>query len=250
MNLENSIKDVIAKKLEDGSIEKLVEEQLEKGMSKVLSDLFGSYGAVNEVIEKQIKSVMIPYLEKYDYSEYVTKLDCVLVEILKNTSIDNKKMLENFQKLMLPEKRKTIKVSELFEIWGKYVAENVDTSDLEVYCDDGEPSYELVEIKLTVEHDNDSKRSWSIYDYATLIFECEHDEEMNFAVRLSKWEKSNKEEWDIEYKGLKDISSLRHLNDFEILLMRLNQDGTKIIIDTESESDEIQPEAEPEATFS
>lgn len=30
MNLENSIKDVITKKLEDGTVEKLVSEQLEK----------------------------------------------------------------------------------------------------------------------------------------------------------------------------------------------------------------------------
>ena len=30
MNLENSIKDVITKKLEDGTVEKIVAEQLEK----------------------------------------------------------------------------------------------------------------------------------------------------------------------------------------------------------------------------
>ena len=102
MNLENSIKDVISKKLEDGSIEKLVEEQLEKGVSNALSSLFSGYGDVTKVIEKQVKSVMIPYLSQYDYSNYIVKLDSILVDVLKASSLENKKMLENFKDLMLP----------------------------------------------------------------------------------------------------------------------------------------------------
>lgn len=249
MSLENSIKDVITKKLEDGSVEKLIEEQLEKGVSNALSSLFGSYGDVTKVIEKQVKSVMVPYLEHYDYSNYIVKLDSVLVEVLKKSSLDNKKMLENFKALLLPEERKTIKVSELFDIWSKYVAEEVETSGLEVNCDDGDPTYETVEITLDVEHDSDSKRSWSCFDYATVIFECDHDEKMNFSIRISKYNNSKDEGWDIEYRSEKGISSLRYLNDFEILLMRLSQAGTKLIIDENSINDEIMPEKEPEATF-
>jgi hypothetical protein len=250
MNLENSIKDVISKKLEDGSIEKLVEEQLEKGVKNALDHMFGSYGDVTKIIETQIKSVMIPYLEGYDYSQYILKLDTVLVEVLKSLSFENKNMLKNFKKLMLPmERRKTIKTSELFDIWSKYVAENIDVSGLEVNFDDG-PTYEYVEISLEVEHDNDGKRSWSSYDRATLILECEHDEDMNFAIRLSKWKDRKEEEWTIEYDEVRDVNSLRYLSEFGVFLMQLNQAGTKLIIDTESEKDEILPEAEPEASFS
>ncbi len=75
MNLENSIKDVITKKLEDGTVEKLVSEQLENGVNAALKDLFGNYGDVTKIIKEKVKSVIVPYLENYDYSEYVTKLD-------------------------------------------------------------------------------------------------------------------------------------------------------------------------------
>ena len=145
MNLENSIKDVITKSLEDGLVEKLVAEQLEKGITNALGNLFRSYGDVTEIIEKQIKSVMVPYLEKYDYSEYITKLDSVLVDVLKNTTFENKKMLENFRDLMVVEEKEEIKVSELFNIWTEFVAKNVDTDDLDVDFDDG-PHYEYVEL--------------------------------------------------------------------------------------------------------
>ena len=36
MSIENSIKDVIAKKLEDGTIEELVSKQFEKGVNEAL----------------------------------------------------------------------------------------------------------------------------------------------------------------------------------------------------------------------
>ncbi|WP_094603439.1 hypothetical protein [Sporomusa silvacetica] len=245
--LENSIKDVIGKKLEDGTIEKLVAEQLEKGVLNALDSLFRSYGDVTKVIEDKIKSVMVPYLEGYDYSKYIVKLDSVLVEVLENCALDNKKMLTNFKELMLPEERKTIKASELYDIWCKYVAKEVETNGLEIDYDDG-PTYTPVEVTLNVDYDND--RSWSSFNYATLVFECEHDEEMNFAIRLNRWTGDKEEDqWGIGYDKVKDIASLRRLNDFEILLMRLDQAGTKLIMDTDSESDEITPEEEPEATY-
>lgn len=147
MNLESSIKDVIGKQLVDGTVEKLIEEQLQKGVTKALESLFSSYGEVTKVIEKQVKSVMVPYLESYDYSDYITKLDSVLVDVLKNSALENKKLLENFKDLMIREDRKEIKVTELFEVWKKYVAKNVETDGLEIDFDD-RPSYEYVEILL------------------------------------------------------------------------------------------------------
>lgn len=116
MNLENSIKGVITQKLEDGIVERLVGEQLEKGISEALNSLFRSWGDGSKVIEEKLKEVIVPYLENYDYSEYVLKLDAALVEILQNTTLDNRKMLENFKDLMITEERKTIKVSEIFDI--------------------------------------------------------------------------------------------------------------------------------------
>lgn len=247
MNLENSIKDVIAKKMEDGTVERLISEELEKGIRKSLEELFGWRGDASKVIEEKIKSVMVPYLENYDYSKYITKLDSVLVEILKKSTIDNKKMLENFKDLMTVEERKTIKVSEIFDIWKNHVAKRIDTSELEVVFDDG-VSYEWPEVTLEVEYEEE--RSWSCFKYAKLVFECEKDEEMNLEIRLSRYENSRDKGWNISYKNAHDISSLRRLDELEIFLMRLDQAGTKVEIDTEYESDEVEVEAEPEASFS
>lgn len=249
MNLENSIKDIISKKLEDGTIEKLIGQQLETGIAKALDGLLGSYGDVTKIIEKEIKSVMVPYLESYDYSQYITKLDSVLVEVLKSAAVDNKKILENFKELMTDDEMKTIKVSEIYEKWMDYVAKNVDTSELEIDYDDG-VSYQNVDVSLNFEEDDN--KSWSSFSYATLTFECEKDEKMNFEIKLSKYDEQKKSSWDISYesKHIHDIRSLKHLNEMEIFLMKLSQNYTKIEIDKTYENDEVTPESEPEASFS
>lgn len=247
MNLESSIKDVISKKLEDGSIEKLIEQQLEKGVVNALDSLFRSYGDVTKVIEEKIKSVMVPYLESYDYSKYLVKLDDVLVEVLKNSALENKKLLENFKELMIPEERKVIKASELFDIWTKFVAENVETDGLDVDYDDG-VSYVPVEVSMEVEYED--SRDWSSFEYAKLILECEHDEKMNFEISISRYKKDKEKKWDIHYRNDHELRNLRYLDKFEILLMRLDQTNVKLELDTDYESDEITPEKEPEASWS
>lgn len=246
MNLESNIKDVISKKMEDGTVEKLISEQLENGVKNALDNLFRSYGDVTEVIQKKVKSVMIPYLESYDYTDYLVKLDSVLVDVLKNSALENKKLLSNFKELMIDHSIKEIKVTDLFDRWMKFVGENVDTDDLDVGYDD-EPTYEAVDVSFEIERD--SERDWSCFEHATLIFECEHDDNMNFEIKLYRYTKSSNEDWTIDYKHASDLSSLRNINEFEVFLMALCQDYTKLIIDSDGDSDEVTPEKRPEVSY-
>jgi hypothetical protein len=245
MTIEGAIKDVITTKLEEGIIEKLVAETFEKGVRKALEDLLGSYGDVTKVIKDKIKEVMVDRLDGFDYSEYIVKLDAVLVEILKNTALDHKKLLENFKELMTNEESPNqVKVSDIFEQFKKHVAANINTSKLEVETDDG-PSYECVAVTMEVEYEE--KRSWSCFERAKVVFECEKDEELNCEIHLSKFKEYP---WGLRSEMDTSIKSLRHLNAFQVYLLQLDQIGDKIKIDSDFLEDEVQPEAEPEVSFS
>lgn len=247
MDLEEIIKNVITQKVNDGAIEKLVSDQFEKSVNRVLDHVFGPYGDATEIIEREVKSVMIPYLEKYDYSKYIIKLDDVLIDVLNNVTFENRKMLGNFQKLMASEDKRVITVSELFDAWANYVSNNIDTLNLDIDYDD-DVSYECVEITSNVVYEDGP--SWTSFEYAKLIFECEKDKTVNFEIRLSHWKNDKNNEWDICYNNFCDISSLRYLNDFEILLMRLDQNNIKIKIDTNYKDCEIEVAAESEPSWS
>ena len=246
MGLENAINDVIALKMGDGTIERLVAENLEKGVNKALESLFGGYGDVTKIIEKKIKESMVDQIERFDYSKYVAKLDHVLIEILKNTTLDNKKILSNFQNLMVETNfPKVVKLSDIFEEFKKYVAKAVDTSKLEVVFDDG-VSYEHVRITLEVEREEE--RSWSSFEKVKVVFECEKDESLNTSFRMSKFREYP---WTVDADIDSSITSLRRLDDFKIYLLKLKQNVVDIEIDIDIENDEdvAYPDAQPEASF-
>jgi len=243
-NLEKNLHDELDQQLDSGIVEKVLREKFEKCVGDVVENTF-KWGNVKKKIEEKIESAMVSYIERNDFSEYVVKLDSVLTEVIKNASVDNAKLLKNFEHLMTPPEVETIKASELFKKWCKYVAKKVDTDGLEVNYDDG-VSYEPVEVSMEVEFCEE--RDWSEFKYAVLRFECEHDENLNFEISLNKWGK--KELWDMGFRKESDISSLRYLDEFSIYLMRLNQAFVKIELDTSCDSDEVIPEKEPEPTFS
>lgn len=192
---------------------------------------------------------MVPYIESYDFSEYLPKLDSVLTEIVNSDfCIGNKKILENFKDLMMKPEQKEIKLTDLFKAWIKQCERDIDTEDLDIDYDDG-VSYQYVECEMRFELED--KPSWSSMQRAVITFENEHDEKLNVEIPVSKWIWDNGKEEPYTLSSYKDltISSLRNLSEFEVLLLRLSRAKTAIVIDKEYDDSYIRPEKEPEADF-
>lgn len=245
MTLENAIKSVLEQKMVDGTVEKLVGEKVEQGIERALNDLFGSYGDITKVIEKKLKDVMVPQIERHDFSRYLVKLDAVLTELSNTTAMQNKQLLDNFAVLMTETPNK-LKASEIFEKWKEFSADDIETEGLEVDYDD-RPTYESVEVSLSFEQTEG--RSWSSFENGQLIFECEHDEQLNFIVPLQRW-KTLDDYWTITDLQNVDITSIKNISKFEAFIRSLKQNYSKIYVDTEYETDHLSPTAEPEAEWS
>lgn len=246
MDFEKKILSILDKKLNDGTIDKIIEEKLKKGVSEALDGVFGYRGEAKEAIEGKIKEVMVPVIERHDFNQYMVKLDSCLTEIVNSTNLaDNKRILENFKSLLKEPDYEEIQISKIFEQYCEHVAKNVDTSNLEANCEDGEPYYENVTASMEVEHED---KGWfkSSYDDCVVKFTCEDDEDLNCRIRLYK--EGNKDKWSIlNCTDSIEINSLRNLSDFETFLSVLKRGFVKIILDTESEEiDDIEPEEKPE----
>lgn len=235
--------------LSDDEVTEIVRDKFKEAIAGAAEDAF-RWGDVKRAIEKNIKEVMVPYIENFDFSIYLPKLDSVLTEIINaDACIGNKKILENFRNLMLEPESKSIKLTDLFHAWIKKCEKAIDTDDLEICYDDG-VSYCPVECEMRFEVQD--KPLWSSFGRAVIIFENEHDEKLNIEIPVSRWEwNSGKiEPWTLSISNDVRISSLRHMDDFQILLLRMERAGTEIIIDKDYDDGEIQPEKEPEASFS
>lgn len=247
---EMKVAEVVSNKLNDGTVEKLIEQELEKAIVKSLDDIFSYNGAGKKLLKEKLSEVMVPAIEKHDFNRYLVKLDEVLTDIVNQTSLaDNQKILENFEGLMKEPNIKEIKLSEIFKKYCEHVAKNVDTSELEAICEDGEPYYQHVTANMEVEHVD---KGWfkSMYDDCFVKFTCEEDEELNCQIKLYK--KSSDDKWSI-LNGIEaiEINSLRNLSDFEVFLSVIQRSFTKIIMDTESKcDDDIEPDDKPEWSLS
>lgn len=230
--------------LSSDEVEAIVKEGFKKALQNAVDNAFG-WGAAKCAIEEKVKDVMVPYIESYDFSEYLPKLDSVLTEIVNSDfCIGNKKVLENFKNLMMKPEQKEVKLTDLFKAWIRQCERDIDTDGLDIDYDDG-VSYQSVECEMRFELED--KPSWSSTQRAVITFENEHDEKLNVEIPVSKWKE---EPYTLSvYKDLM-ISSLNGLSEFEVLLLRLSRARTAIIIDREYDDNYIQPEAEPEASFS
>lgn len=238
--LEQAIARIVDEKLNDGTVERIVSEKLEEAISGAMNDVFGWNGKGKEELRKRIQDIMVPAIEKHDFNRYLVKMDAVLTEIINNTNLaDNERILENFKKLMKEPDYKEIKLSDIFKEYCKYVAENVNTDNLEVYTDDT-PSYQLVNAVVDVEC-----TGYTYYQERTVHMMCEEDDGLEICFRLHRW--NDESSWKIyRFNEYLDINSLRNMNEFEVFLCTLKRAYVDVIIDTNRAQEEVQPEAEPE----
>ena len=243
---EKKISEVVSSKLNDGTVERLIEQKLEEVIKKSLDDVFGYCGDGKKLFDKKLNETIVPVIERHDFNQYLVKLDEVLTSIINQTSIaDNKRILDSFKECLTEPQQKEIKLSEIFEKYRQHVADNVSTDDLEACCDDGEPYYEYVTANMEVEHED---KGWFVskYDDCYVKFTCEEDKDLNCQIKLYKG--TDEKEWKI-LKGINgiEINSLRNLSSFEVFLSVIQRSYTKIILDTENEyADDIEPTEKPE----
>lgn len=246
MSLELEIKKIIETKLTDGTIEQMISEAFTKAIQNATNDIFSNYsGNGTKAIKTKLEEILIPAIEKYDFNNYLIKLDSILAEIVNSYVVsENKKLLENFKFLTKNKDVPTeIKLSELFEIYGHYIETEIDVSNLQPNEDDPR-YYESVSISAEVTYDE--VPSWSSFEYGKIIFSCEEDEEQSFMINISKWNgtsyKNYEQNWSIKFDTPATLSSIRYLNDFELFLLQLQQEHTKIIIDENYINESIIPD--------
>lgn len=249
-NFDEDIQRITQEVLEDGTVDKIIREKVVKGFESAISDAF-RWGDLEKAIKARVTAVLVPFIEQYDMEEYVVKLDQVLTEIVNQTSlVDNKNILEGFQFMMIEPQSKEVKLSELFSEYKNFVAKNMETSGRKVRYDSDAPEYEPMDVAVAFEEEE--SKSWSSFKYATLDFSVDDDEqesELNRTVRLSRWNNDKKSGWEIRTECNPTISSLRHLDKFDLLLVKLQRADARLIVDVNRDDDYVYSDAKPEPTY-
>lgn len=240
---EERIVKAVTDKLNDGTVEELVSDAVTKALKSSIEEQFKWNGDAKKVIDEKVKEVMTPTIERVNLDEYTVKLDTVLTEIINSTNlIDNKEILGNFKSLMTEPDKDVISLEDVFEKYKEYVSNNLDTSDLEVYTDD-ELRYQNVTAEVDV-HIRDNIFGGRFCD---LVFKCEEDEKLTKVIHL--YESKSNRFCIMRFKSELDINSLRSIDEFDIFMMRLDRAFCDITDIMEMYDDDVEVEAEPEASW-
>ena len=245
MNLEERIVNQVKETLTDGTVEKIIKEQLNKQIEDIVEDLFRCYGEGYKAIKGKISEALLPAINSYDFSNYIPKIDKILTEIVNASALrDNKRILENFKHLM-DESECVITTEELFKAYCYYVSRRVDTSELDICFDDG-VSYEDVHCTMDIEFEN---REYSVFNSGIIELRCEEDEELNFDIHIHQSKRYDKDKWNVDYSVDPCLHSLRYMDDFHVLLTRLSAAYQPLTITETSTEEWIEPEDKPEPTY-
>lgn len=114
-NFDEDIKRITDEILSDGTVDQIIREKVTDGIEKAIASSF-NYGKLEKAVKERVEQVLVPFIENYDMSAYIVKLDTVLTEIVnKSVLMDNKQMLENFQYLMKEPQITEMKLTDLFK---------------------------------------------------------------------------------------------------------------------------------------
>lgn len=241
---EERIAKAVTDKLNDGTVEELVSDAVTKALKSSIEEQFRWHGEAKKVVDEKVKEVMVPAIERLDLSKYTVKLDAVLTEVINSTNlVDNKEILGNFKDLMTEPDKDVISLKEVFEKYKEYVSKNVDTSDLEVYTDD-EPRYQNVTAEVTV----NTRDSLFGGRFCDLLFKCQEDEELTKKIQLYE-PRLNGGFHIVSFRGEINLNSLRHIDEFDIFMMKLDRAFCDITDITDMYDDDVEVEAEPEADW-
>lgn len=144
-NFDEDIRRITDEILSNGTVDQIIREKVADGIEKAIASSF-NYGKLEKAVKERVEQVLVPFIENYDMSAYIVKLDTVLTEIVnKSNLVDNKQMLENFRCLMKEPQITEIKLTDLFKEYKKFVARNMDTSGRKVEWEES-PEYEAMTV--------------------------------------------------------------------------------------------------------
>jgi hypothetical protein len=249
-NFDEDIKRITEEVLSDGAVDKIIREKVQKGIEEAIDSSF-RWGELEKAVKARVQSVLVPFIEGYDMSAYIVKLDTILTEIVNKTSLqDNKKILENFKFMMIEPESEEIKLSDIFKEYQNFVSRNMDTSDRKVTWENAEPEYEAMEVYLAFEEKE--KKEWLSFEYGTLelsVNEEKQERMLNRTVSLSRWKKDRKQGWEMRTECNPEIYSLRNMDEFDLFLAKLQRADVHIIVDIDCDEECVYSDNKPEPTY-
>lgn len=234
-SIESLVQECLTKKLEDGTLERLVDSKIEEALGKVIDDTLSWRGDTYNLIKSRTAQVMSEAIERCSFADYTAKLSEVIDNAFENSSVHQYgRICKNIKELLDDDGVEFGKTVNLDTIVSKY------ETFLEEYFQDKKYLFDICDIEDDGEHGY-VNLNWAlhiikrhthldIYDI-TLCVDSEdedltEDTTITFSIRGGKYDEGYNIYLDTDWR----ISEIRNLNEVLIYLLKLKQNYNKITL--------------------
>lgn len=224
--MEIDFSSIIQKKLEqlkqDGIIEKMIQEDLEKSIRKCVDATIGGY-ALQEMIQNEMKNWIsndAKLLGLEAYNGLVANRAKAIVEGVLNDDL-SKKITASLEEILVM-RHDGIRLSEIVKKYRDFVRSDTDRDDAERYrcfCSqiDVRPDGIFTQAELRFSPASE----WDADDYNSIL------------IRIQQFREDPASIYVLKFGGvdMKKAIQLRYLNEFQRMMMNLMLNETKIIMD-------------------
>lgn len=236
MNINTQMEEALKRNLNSKETLEFIDVKAKEMIKKAIINVFANYGGIGDELENNIKKIMVPMIEKYDYSKYEVKLDKMLTEVINEQMNVNSEILKKF-KTLVTENNKETTIEEIVKKWIEYAEHNIETFELNP-CDDDPTVYETVEVEISYYFKNSDPVS-----YCTIELVCEKDKSLNkkiefFNYKFSLSSNDDKEYFLSNHGEEMTINSIVALDEFDLFIHSLKMNKINFDIN-EKELDKI-----------
>lgn len=232
LNIQEIANARIAELHESGSIQKQIEDGIDKTIKNAIDDAVSSYGFKREIQDKvETELSAVANTIGFDgYTKFLTeKLTDVIGKYVKGDMA--KKIEKEFSSIYL-DKRESINLSEIFEAYKSYLQSELDWEEqrswggIRLECE----GKNYLEYKIGNPQSSSNRYGMDKYDT---------DKEFRFCLFGVNNEKKTATIGSVYLDNTSIDKELlrRHLTDFEMLILNLMYNGTTVIIDCDEDYD-------------
>lgn len=233
-----NVSDIIERKMAqmeaDGTIERKIEECLEKSILSAISSELDSY-SFRRGIEEQLKSSVSNIAADCGlsgYNGFIAGKCKQIVQELFNDDISQK--LDKALNDIMLQKHENVKLSDIFRRYREWVLENTDDDE----------KYEREQFTHVLEVKEDGAWTRYVCKFADHVLEHrgygseDPEVEIRFSAYGSDKEKCSITSLYIDGHSMKDSFKVGYLTDFEAFILNLYYNGTKIILNAKDVDEE------------
>lgn len=239
LSLEALLSSGIRKKLNDGTIDKLIDEQISEIIKRCINDSFSYRSEAYEKMKDKIAGLMCRAIDDSNFDKYTTKITEVINTAINDTHLGHYNAItKNLKELLDNDKdisfNAVVGLGDIVKRYEEflenyYCDQRLDFDDVDIIDEDSEFGYTTVNYTMTIKDISPKYGSTESY-----IIEFTNDgpsaEDSSVQFKLTKYPTDT---YFTIYVNSEDfhINDIRYMNDMLIYLLKLKQSYVCINID-------------------